>query len=130
MEDVTATDQRYFSVGGIIGLGLFVNEWDLKECSERFTTLCRKAFTPRDFSGVARSWMYWMSLFRHRFQTEPLEKALKEAFSDDKYLLGGKRPRGATKTFGAKIGITTSSATSGSILFTDYNRFAKGRIVT
>lgn len=78
----------YFSTGGIIALGLGVENWSVEHCIRKFTSLCGDAFTPREFLKVPL--LGKLSTVNHRsmYKTKPFEKALQESF-EDRPLFGG-----------------------------------------
>lgn len=78
----------HFSTGGIIALGLGVENWTVDQCISKFTSLCGDAFTPREFLHVPL--LGKLSTFNHRsmYKTKPFEKALQESF-DERPLFGG-----------------------------------------
>jgi patatin-like phospholipase/acyl hydrolase len=78
----------YFSTGGIIALGLGVENWSVEQCIGKFTSLCGDAFTPREFLNVPL--LGKLSTVNHRsmYKTKPFEKALQESF-EDRPLFGG-----------------------------------------
>jgi hypothetical protein len=85
--------------------------------------LCSKAFTPRTVMGV--DWWRWIDYLKYmayRFQTEPLEMALKEAYTSNSYLFGGMASSSATGVFDTKVAVTAASSNGGTSLFGNYNR--------
>ncbi|KAE8449132.1 hypothetical protein EG329_008516 [Mollisiaceae sp. DMI_Dod_QoI] len=76
------------STGGIIALGLGVENWTVEQCIGKFTSLCGDAFTPRELLKVPL--LGKLSTVNHRsmYKTQPFEKALQEAF-EDRPLFGG-----------------------------------------
>lgn len=77
-----------FSTGGIIALGLGVENWTVEQCISKFTSLCGHAFSPREFLKVPV--LGKLSTVNHRsmYKTKPLEKALQDSF-EDRPLFGG-----------------------------------------
>jgi hypothetical protein len=97
------------STGGIIAMGLGVEQWSVVKCIEHFRRLTDKAFTPR-----------WPALARlgRRYKTRPFEEALQETFHDE-YLFGGEHEEPSN----IKVAITATSETGESpVIFTNYNR--------
>jgi hypothetical protein len=100
------------STGGIIAMGLGVEQWRVAKCIEHFTRLTDKAFTPR-WPAVAH--------LGRRYKTQPYEEALQETFHDE-YLFGGEHEEPSN----IKVAITATSETGESpVIFTNYNRQAE-----
>jgi hypothetical protein len=105
--------------------------WTVKECIERFQLMCRAAFTPRFGTGSFLTRRIVESHFHSRYETSPLERALKEAFTDDEYLFGGPKRNMISQI---KVAVTATSASGRTpIVFGNYNRlspaYEKGKIV-
>jgi len=109
------------STGGIIALGLGINNWSVEECITRFEELCERAFTRRVGGNIAViSW--FIENYNHfKYETHPLEEALKSAFTESQYLFGGPRPTD-TPNSDIKVGVTATSSAGSSVLLTNYNR--------
>lgn len=56
-----------------------------------------------------------------KYETQPLQDALKKAFSGDEYLFGGTRPN---QYYGCdiKIAVTATSAAGNPVVLANYNR--------
>ena len=96
------------STGGIIALGLGVKQWSLNHCVSEFIRLCDRAFTPREFDNVAGFRQATTLKHGSKYKTQPLQRALREAF-DDEQLYGG--PRKGHYEYDTKVAVTTTSGT-------------------
>lgn len=110
------------STGGIIALGIGVRCWSVDQSIRYFTSLCQKAFTARkgtDIWGIGPM----IEAFHHsRYETEPLEDALKLVFTEDEYLFGGQRLN-APEGIPLKVAVTgTTMAGDRAVVFANYNR--------
>jgi hypothetical protein len=109
------------STGGIIALGLGVNNWSVEECINHFEELCEKAFTRR-LGGNLPGIGWFIENYNHsKYETQPLEDALKSAFTDSQYLFGGPRISNGSSS-DIKVGVTATSSAGTSVLLTNYNR--------
>jgi hypothetical protein len=98
------------STGGIIAMGLGVENWRVETCIAHFMKLTDRAFTPR-LPGTR---------FGRRYRTKPFEKALQEAFKDER-LFGGLREEDSS--YYTKVAITATTDTGDKpVIFTNYNR--------
>jgi hypothetical protein len=98
------------STGGIIAMGLGVENWRVETCISHFIKLANKAFTPR-LPG---------KLFGRRYRTKPFEKALQETFRDE-CLFGGLHEEASS--YYTKVAITATTDTGEKpVIFTNYNR--------
>ncbi|KIW25374.1 uncharacterized protein PV07_08557 [Cladophialophora immunda] len=79
------------SSGGIIALGLGANGWNVHMCMRTFEKLCKQAFTKR--KGIGIPWVeHFVTVTNDsRYETAPIEKALKSAFGEDQDLFAGSR---------------------------------------
>jgi Patatin-like phospholipase len=116
------------STGGLIALGLGVKNWSVQECREYFVLLCDQAFTKRRGGGLPLvSWL--VNNYHHsKYETTSIENALKQAFSEDELLFGGRKiavdESNSPLQFSCKTAVTsTSAATNTTVLLTNYNRF-------
>lgn len=109
------------STGGIIALGLVANDWTVKECTERFQDLCKKAFTARAFSNLPGFGLLIEMSYHSRYETAPLQEALIEAYKEG-YLFGGQRECMSAKSTGLKVAVTSTSASGTPIVLANYNR--------
>jgi len=108
------------STGGIIALGLGINEWSVSDCKKKFNSLIRQAFTKR--AGGDTPFFKHFNLFVHqsRYQTKTMEDALQEAFSQDDSLFGQIRDQ---RKFNCKVAVTATTPTGEkAILIANYNR--------
>ncbi|MCJ1354083.1 MAG: hypothetical protein MMC33_004070 [Icmadophila ericetorum] len=108
------------STGGIIALAFGVEGWPVNKCIEQFLLLCDNAFTPREMHGI---WgLEQLAAMNHeysRYKTRPLEKVLKESFSEQA-LFGGTRDRSRSM---AKVAVTATRETGQkAVLLANYNR--------
>ena len=68
-----------------------------------------------------------VSNYNHsRYETQPLQEALMEAFSGDQYLFGGQRKEASS--ISAKVAVTSTSAAGTAVIFANYNRFCNEKL--
>lgn len=79
------------STGGIIALGLGANGWRVDRCLKMFEQLCKKSFTKRTGIGIPGIEHVVIAANDSRYETTPIEKALKHAFGEDQNLFAGSR---------------------------------------
>ncbi|PVI00816.1 hypothetical protein DM02DRAFT_592134 [Periconia macrospinosa] len=109
------------STGGIIALGLVARNLSVRECIESFETLCAKAFTRR--TGGNLPFVGWVvdNYMHSRYETKPLEEALKTAFSEEEYLFGGRKsPQSLLPNI--KVAVTSTVSSNSAFVFSNYNR--------
>ncbi|OCL08909.1 FabD/lysophospholipase-like protein [Glonium stellatum] len=112
------------SVGGVIAAGLGVQGWRVSECTERFKSLCNRAFQWTLLGNLSRfEWLSWVAAWAARFKTTDLEKALCEAFGNCDHLFGGKRSDDHVHK--PKVAFTTTSSGGNPYLLANYNRIEK-----
>lgn len=98
------------STGGIIALGLGVEQWRVETCIKKFTRLVDKAFTRR-LPGMR---------IGSRYKTRPLVETLEEAFKDE-FLFGG--PHESPTSYLTKVAVTATTDTGErAVILTNYNR--------
>ena len=88
--------------------------------------MCRQAFTLRRGMNVpVIGWI--VSNYNHsRYETQPLQEALMEAFSEDQYLFGGQRKEASAIT--AKVAVTSTSAAGTAVVLGNYNRLCNEKL--
>ncbi|KAI1208514.1 uncharacterized protein F4807DRAFT_452194 [Annulohypoxylon truncatum] len=107
------------STGGIIALGLGVNNWTVDGCIRNFKELCVQAFKPRDL--IAIPFLKNLTALSHRsiFKTRPFEELLRRAFTEEP-LFGGANDLSEIAT---KVAITTTSEMKQhAVVLANYNR--------
>jgi patatin-like phospholipase/acyl hydrolase len=113
------------STGGIIALGFGVKNWELKNCSQRFQSLCWEAFSPRKLSNIPG--LRHMITLKHaaKYETTPLRNVLEKNFGHGR-LFGGNSeedPNHAAKNHAAKVAVTaTDEAGKRAIMLANYSR--------
>ncbi|OQO14747.1 hypothetical protein B0A48_00129 [Cryoendolithus antarcticus] len=114
------------STGGIIALGLTARNWTVEQCTQHFEALCAKAFTLR--KGMNMPGVGWLvSNYNHSmYETQPLQEALIEAFTEDQYLFGGQRSESGTMD--VKVAVTATSAAGSAVVLANYNRFCTEKL--
>jgi predicted acylesterase/phospholipase RssA len=115
------------STGGIISLGLGSMGWSVDECLRHFFTLCTKAFTKRRGVGFPGLDFLVSASSHSRYQTQPLELALRSAFGRDDLFGGIKAPghrRHRDRT--TKVAVTTTTTNGTVFLLANYNRADDG----
>ncbi|KAI9849895.1 MAG: hypothetical protein M1837_000109 [Sclerophora amabilis] len=93
------------STGGIVALGLGVENWTVDTCIAKFTKLCSEAFTPREMHGIPGLEQLATLSHKSKYKTRPLEEALKESFHEDK-LFGGTSEN---NRYLRKVAVTSST---------------------
>ncbi|KAM0414633.1 hypothetical protein ACHAPT_013527 [Fusarium lateritium] len=121
------------STGGIIALGLGVNNWSVDDCIRTFRELCRQAFTPRELKGVPL--LEQLAVFNHgsMYKTRPFEELLGEKFDRNRPLFGGTLGEGPNETgeMATKVAVTsTISVDQHAVVISNYNRPEKSAFVT
>ncbi|EXF82920.1 hypothetical protein CFIO01_01290 [Colletotrichum fioriniae PJ7] len=109
------------STGGIIALGLGVNNWSVEECIKTFKHLCADAFRPRELSGIPL--LEKLVTINHGsiYKTKPFEALLREKFQD-RPLFGGANEHSQSEML-TKVAVTsTTSIDQHSVILTNYNR--------
>ncbi|KAK1461915.1 hypothetical protein CCUS01_01505 [Colletotrichum cuscutae] len=109
------------STGGIIALGLGVNNWSVEECIKTFKHLCADAFRPRELSGIPL--LEKLVTINHGsiYKTKPFEALLREKFQD-RPLFGGANEHSQSEML-TKVAVTsTTSINQHSVILTNYNR--------
>ncbi|KAI1452785.1 hypothetical protein F4805DRAFT_462423 [Annulohypoxylon moriforme] len=107
------------STGGIIALGLGVNNWTVDDCIRHFKELCIQAFKPRELIGIPI--LQNLTILSHRsiYKTKPFEALLRKAFME-KPLFGGANDLSEMVT---KVAITTTSEMKQqAVVLANYNR--------
>ncbi|KAF1991096.1 hypothetical protein K402DRAFT_436349 [Aulographum hederae CBS 113979] len=118
------------STGGLITLGLGVMNWLVEECISQFESMVTKAFTRRAGSAI---WGvgFFVDNFNHsRYETKPLEQCLKDAYSEDQYLFGGRRQiNTANAGSTVRVAVTAASLNGRSaIVMGNYNRVCSDKL--
>lgn len=109
------------STGGLIALGLAARNWSVEECTRHFEGLCRQAFTRRTGSNIPGVGWFVDNYNHSKYETRPLEEALKTAYTENEYLFGGARPHASFGT-DVKVAVTATSAAGSAVVFGNYNR--------
>ena len=114
------------STGGIIALGLTARNWTLEECTRRFEDLVEKTFTRR--KGMSVPGLSWIvSNYNHSiYETQPLQEALIEAFTDDQYLFGGRRTDAGSVD--VKVAVTATTSGGQGVVLANYNRLCTEKL--
>ncbi|KIX92900.1 uncharacterized protein Z520_11376 [Fonsecaea multimorphosa CBS 102226] len=106
------------STGGIVALGLVAAQWSVSECTHKFLSLCKEAFSEREFADTI---FESLATLNHgsKYRTTPLHRVLKESFGDD--LLFGGRSDAARYT--TKVAVVSTSGTGNrALIMANYNR--------
>lgn len=94
-------------------MALAVKQWPVQKCIDEFKRLCKKAFSPREFHGIAP--LQYIATVSHgsTWRTTPLHEALYESLGDE-FLFGG--PQGSDNV--ARVAVTTTDevATKGIVI--------------
>jgi patatin-like phospholipase/acyl hydrolase len=109
-----------FSTGGIVALGLGVQDWTVDYCTRMFTEVCEQAFTGRVFHNIPMLGHFSTFVKKSKYKTRPFEKTLQDTFSSDKPLFGGQDVGEASKV---KVALTSTTTIDQSpVVMTNYNR--------
>ncbi|KIW97974.1 uncharacterized protein Z519_01558 [Cladophialophora bantiana CBS 173.52] len=106
------------STGGIIALGLVAAQWPVSKCTDKFTALCKTAFTEREFADTI---FEKLATLNHgsKYKTTPLHQVLQESFGNH-LLFGGK---GHAARYATKVAVVSTSGTGNrSLIMANYNR--------
>ncbi|CAM1500480.1 Fc.00g096420.m01.CDS01 [Cosmosporella sp. VM-42] len=104
------------STGGIIALGLGVKRWRVSECTDRFRSLCKDAFTRRSAIKVLSA-----AAYKSVYKTKTIESALKSAFDNHSLLYGGYTPENAAE-HEIRVAVTSSYASElRPVVLSNYN---------
>ncbi|KAI1362066.1 FabD/lysophospholipase-like protein [Xylaria arbuscula] len=107
------------STGGIIALGLGVNNWRVSECITYFKELCYQAFIPREMHGIPV--LEKLAAWNHGsiYKTKPFEAMLEKVFTS-RPIFGGASNDHEMIT---KVAVTTtSSIAQHAVVLANYNR--------
>ncbi|KAF4630883.1 hypothetical protein G7Y89_g7253 [Cudoniella acicularis] len=107
------------STGGIIALGLGVENWTLTQCTKHFEDLIFRAFAARDFNGVPI--LEAISTFKHKgkYKTRPFVEGLTDVFTNAQ-LFGGTSDNDRYRRKVAVV--STTEAGQKAVILTNYNR--------
>jgi hypothetical protein len=112
-----------FVVGGIVALGLFMQQWSINEASDLFERLVMEAFQAR--SGLKIWWDLPLARLPRQitceyiYKSSGIESALKDAFGNESKLFGyfGQSAANAVKVAVVAVGDEDQRA----YLLTNYN---------
>ena len=108
------------STGGIIALGLGVKQWSLNHCISEFIQLCDKAFTPREFDGLAGLTQATTLTHGSKYKTRPLRDTLEAVFGEENLYCG---TRTVSYKYDTKVAVTTTSGTGQrAVVLANYTR--------
>ena len=106
------------STGGVIALGLAAKGWSVDRCTQIFEGMCKTAFTRRQLGNVPGIGWLVENYYYSRYETQPLQQALIDAFDLDDYLFGGLRVEGPQ----TKVAVVATSTAGSSVVLSNYNR--------
>ncbi|KAL8937387.1 MAG: hypothetical protein Q9211_003716 [Gyalolechia sp. 1 TL-2023] len=116
----TADGRSWNSTGGIIALGIGVQNWSVEECIFKFKSLCGEAFTERELHGYPLLGKWAMVNHRSAYKSRPFEAALKNEFGQDDDLFGGYVH---SKHYARHVAVTTTTGVgSEPRILSNYNR--------
>ncbi|KAF3043355.1 hypothetical protein E8E11_008222 [Didymella keratinophila] len=115
------------STGGLVALGLVSQNWSVHTCINNFKELCEKAFTRRFGSNMPFIGWFVDNINHSKYETTPLQEALKVAFTEDQYLFGGQR-LDQNWSSPVKVAVTTTSSSSSPVVLANYNRRCEGKL--
>lgn len=112
------------STGGIIALGLGANGWSVQKCMHNFERLCDKAFTRRRGVGIPGIEFFISASNHSRYETQPVEKVLKDVFGEHNLFAGTKHDFDDKRIFQrlTKVAVTTTTTAGTVALLANYNR--------
>ncbi|KAK4446666.1 acyl transferase/acyl hydrolase/lysophospholipase [Podospora aff. communis PSN243] len=114
------------SAGGLVALGLGEMNWSVAECIDHFERLCKTMFTPRLGAKLAIVGPIVGGFHHSRYETKPMERALKEVFSESRLLFGGALGDGlesGSRSRTLKVAVVASSvACNRAFVLSNYNR--------
>ncbi|GAB1316405.1 hypothetical protein MFIFM68171_06615 [Madurella fahalii] len=96
------------SAGGLIALGLTSMNWTVQQCTQKFEEFCDVAFTKRRFAGRHGVLSIVDIFLSCKYHTKPLENALKDAFTEERYLFGDAK-RANSRDFPTRVAVTTTT---------------------
>ena len=116
---IDTKDMACISTGGIIALGLGVQNWSVQDCINRFRNLCHEAFSERVFYGVPILEQLATAVWKSKYETAPFENLLKNAFGTDLLFGGLSQPH----HYARKVAVTTTGGVGWEPrILTNYNR--------
>ncbi|KAK1832963.1 acyl transferase/acyl hydrolase/lysophospholipase [Podospora conica] len=114
------------SAGGLVALGLGQMGWSVDDCIRRFQDLCEVIFTPRVGSKLHIVKTLVEGFHHSRYETRPMEKELKKAFSENCLLFGGtqeERPQFGDGSHSLSVAVVAASiADNKAFVLSNYNR--------
>jgi hypothetical protein len=116
----------FSSAGGLVALGLGHMGWSVAECITHFESLCRDIFTPWAGAGLPLIGTLVQEFHHSKYQTQPMERALKEVFSENRLLFGGlqeKSPGFGSRSRTVNVAVVaTSVVCNKAFVLSNYNR--------
>lgn len=113
------------STGGIIAIGLGSMGWSLSKCVQQFESLCKNAFKKRKGSNLPGIGFLVSSSNHSQYQTQPLEKALRDTFGSESFF-GGSRNLANTRIDAlnrtTRVAVTTTTTSGTVVVLANYNR--------
>lgn len=109
------------STGGILALGLGVENWNLDKCEHHFEDLMQRAFVARDLSKIP----VLESIYKHKgkYKTKIFVDGLQDLFGNSQLLFGGKSDR---QRFRRNVAVmSTTEAGQKAVVLSNYNRPSK-----
>ena len=120
------------SAGGLVALGLGQMGWSVAECIGHFENLCEEIFTPRVGANPAIIGTLVEGFHHSRYETQPMERALKAAFSENGFLFGGlheERPQFGSRSQTLNVAVVAASVASNkAFVLSNYNRPADATV--
>jgi hypothetical protein len=111
-------------LGGIVALGLFKMDWPVDKAITEFENLSHQAFSKRFWLKVPMFRHTAQLLYSHRFNSEGIEGALKQAFGQG-LLYGFNKASSSDKV---KVGVVAGvPGIRRPFLFSNYSRNSTGR---
>jgi hypothetical protein len=102
-------------------LGLTNRGWSTEKCSYYVEKICREAYARRTGRGIPGIGHLLETYSKFKFDTDDLEGALRNTFSEKQLLFGGVRPMDAPTSM-TKVFVTATASNSEPVVFSNYNR--------
>jgi hypothetical protein len=102
-------------------LGLTTSGWSAEKCIYYIDKICREAYARRTGSGIPGFGHLLETYSKSKFDTDALEGALRNTFSEKQLLFGGTRAIDAPTSM-TKVAVTATSSNGDPVIFSNYNR--------
>lgn len=108
----------------------------MEECATKFEEFCEQAFTLRKGMNIPGINLLVSNYNHSKYETQPLQQALIDAFTDEQYLFGGRQAHPTCANI--KVAVTATSTVGHPVVLANYNRLCtekrkprlQGRIIS